>query len=642
MYDYISVAETIALIVGILLFAFMKSSRPKNTVLYGYFKFGYGAIMIMLIIEHVVGLYLAFSDSIKQPNMVILGIVGFVYLGMYVIVMYSVSVYLNRLSSRGIKYSITARIVFLSILILYSFAGGYFIYNGKLLGTFGDNGFSGNKVFQYTAVLGMIVVLVTFVIAVINRKYYPRLTFNYIKYGVPYIFIMELVQFLTPNEMCTTFCIMLPLFIAFFTFHSNPMDEHTGCQNRTSFETTIDLFKKEGLQIIYISIPMLEATDVSRLVRRNDIIVRDFYDICRRIEHIDKHSFLYTLGYGEFAIVLRKHSGNLNERAEKIRKELADSKKKINSNLSIHAYHIRHVDNCLNSEDIFDFMNYIVDNSKESDTDTWTVVSDDIYSGYDEFRRIRDALAVASERHDLQDKNILCYVQPIFDTKTGTFKSAEALMRFMLDGEMVYPNTLIPIAEKTGYISFLTEVILNKVCEKVYEFKTVYGLDAITVNISASELSDEFFADKVIRIIDMNNVDYSMIRLEITEGGMFERFEIVMENLKRLNAKGIVFYLDDYGTGYSNLERVFECPVKTIKFDKSLLYKAMSDKDIEDIFVSTIKTFKLKGMDVLIEGVEDERQVEFSIKHGFEAIQGYYYSKPLPIEEFNVFLSGRK
>ena len=111
----------------------------------------------------------------------------------------------------------------------------------------------------------------------------------------------------------------------------------------------------------------------------------------------------------------------------------------------------------------------------------------------------------------------------------------------------------------------------------------------------------------------------------------------ILNELKRL---GIRISLDDFGTGYSNLERITKFPFKTIKFDKSLLYRALEDKGSEELFCLLLQHFKSRGFCTVIEGVEDEAQKEYVEKIGFSYIQGYYFSKPVSESDVNHFYEG--
>ena len=140
-------------------------------------------------------------------------------------------------------------------------------------------------------------------------------------------------------------------------------------------------------------------------------------------------------------------------------------------------------------------------------------------------------------------------------------------------------------------------------------------------------------------IINDNGINPEHIRLELTESAMFDDFETVLYNMEKLNQSGIKFYLDDFGTGYSNIERIIGCPFYTIKFDKSLLYKALNNDGVSDLMSHMISVFKKQGFVLLIEGVEDDTQNSYCIEQGFDYIQGYKYSKPHPVIELKNYFN---
>ena len=181
--------------------------------------------------------------------------------------------------------------------------------------------------------------------------------------------------------------------------------------------------------------------------------------------------------------------------------------------------------------------------------------------------------------------------------------------------------------------------MLNKVCRAIKELEEAYDFDAITINCSSSEFSDVNLHRELIGIIESNGVDKSKIRLELTESAMSEDFENVTQNMSKLTQAGVQFYLDDFGTGYSNLDRIISCPFNTVKFDKSLLYKSLDSENTNSLITYMIDIFKQLGFVVLVEGVENEEQNQYSIDSGFDYIQGFKYAKPAPVEEFSKYFS---
>ena len=236
------------------------------------------------------------------------------------------------------------------------------------------------------------------------------------------------------------------------------------------------------------------------------------------------------------------------------------------------------------------------------------LATDKDYREFHENYKIEQLLLDIRNQNNLDDERVLCYAQPIFSVNENSFRTAEALMRLSL-----------------------TMIMINKVCRIVKEFESKYDFDAITINCSSSELSNRDLFDELMSIINNNNINPQHIRLELTESAIFDDFNMVLRNMEKLNQSGIKFYLDDFGTGYSNLERIIGCPFYTIKFDKSLLYKSLDSTAVSDIVSHLTSVFKEQGFILLIEGVENDEQADYSIGKGFDYIQGYKYAKPQPV-----------
>ena len=241
---------------------------------------------------------------------------------------------------------------------------------------------------------------------------------------------------------------------------------------------------------------------------------------------------------------------------------------------------------------------------------------------------------------DLDDPRVLTYCQPVFNIRTGRFDTAEALMRLQLENMgMVAPDRFIPLAEKYGYIHVLTLIILNKTCRELCRItEEGYSIDRISVNISVSELKDENFCGDIVRVIERNNVPGGKIALELTESGSEANFVIMNEKIEQLRQKGIRFYLDDFGTGYSNMERIMEIPFDIIKFDRSLVVASGMSKRSEKTVKNLAHMFKDMEYSILFEGVEDALDEERCRNMYASYLQGFKYSRPIPISQLRNFL----
>lgn len=252
---------------------------------------------------------------------------------------------------------------------------------------------------------------------------------------------------------------------------------------------------------------------------------------------------------------------------------------------------------------------------------------------YDEIER-------AIERA-LQQTNFEVYYQPIFDAKEGRIAAAEALLR-MYDEEMgfISPEEFIPIAEKNGKIIEIGHMVLESVCEFLQkENIKQYGLRYIEVNLSIIECMQENLPEEIDRIFTRYGVDRSQINLEITETALAQNKDILSKNMHKINEMGISFSLDDYGTGYSTITYMMTLPFKIVKIDKSILWSSFENERAMIALCASINMIKDMQMEIVVEGVESKEMADKLIELGCDFLQGYYYSKPLPMEQFIEYIS---
>jgi EAL domain-containing protein (putative c-di-GMP-specific phosphodiesterase class I) len=235
---------------------------------------------------------------------------------------------------------------------------------------------------------------------------------------------------------------------------------------------------------------------------------------------------------------------------------------------------------------------------------------------------------------------VLAYCQPVFNIQTGRFDSAEALMRLDLEKTgIVMPDQFIPMAEIHGYIHVLTEIILHKTSHEIKRL-TDEGFDIrrISINVSVLELKDEGFCEDISRVIEDNGVSGEKIAIELTESQSEADFMIMKEKIEELRMQGIRFYLDDFGTGYSNMERIMELPFDIIKFDRTLVIASGNDERSERMVENLANMFREMDYSVLYEGIETDTDEKRCLEMFASYLQGYKYSRPVPIGQLREFL----
>jgi len=228
-------------------------------------------------------------------------------------------------------------------------------------------------------------------------------------------------------------------------------------------------------------------------------------------------------------------------------------------------------------------------------------------------------------------------LQPLVDSDTQTLQSAEALMRWRKDGEIIGPDEFIPFLEESALIVDVGERILSKVCAYIASIKT-RGLMApgfkIAVNISAKQLARNDFIETVSRVLRKHDVSGNCLEFEITESVALNNMSDTIKKIVSLKRMGIAFSLDDFGTGYSSLSHLKDLPVDKLKIDRSFINDITIDMQDENLVRSIIQLSKNLGLTTVAEGVETQAQVEWLMLNGDILLQGYYFSKPIEPDEF--------
>ena len=244
----------------------------------------------------------------------------------------------------------------------------------------------------------------------------------------------------------------------------------------------------------------------------------------------------------------------------------------------------------------------------------------------------------------IDDDRVEVFYQPIFSTDEKRITSAEALVRIRgKDGKLVPPGVFIDIAEETGMILKLGAIVFEKVCKFIANHPLErYGMQYIEINLSVIQCGDEHLARDYIDIMDRYKVAPKYINLEITESASTNAKKTLLNNMDDLMKYGVRFSLDDFGTGQSNLNYIVDMPVDIIKFDRSMTNSYFENGKAKHVMEAAIHMIHGMNLEIVSEGIETKEQYETMEDLGISHIQGYYFSKPLPEDEFLDFLENRR
>lgn len=248
----------------------------------------------------------------------------------------------------------------------------------------------------------------------------------------------------------------------------------------------------------------------------------------------------------------------------------------------------------------------------------------------------RDKAVEKAVKQAMDKDELMVYYQPIYSVSKGVYNSAEALVRLHDDKlGWISPEVFIPIAEKNGLIIEMGEMILEKVCRFIHDFKlSETSVEYIEVNISPAQLVQLNFAGRVKAIMEKYDVSPDQINIEITETATISATENVNENIDELVQYGISFSLDDYGSGYANIDYINRMPFKIIKLDKYIIWDAFKNNKAGITLKYTIGMLNELDLFIVAEGVETEEMRDHLVDVGCHYMQGWYYSKAVSDVEF--------
>ncbi|WP_290650159.1 EAL domain-containing protein [Aquisalimonas sp.] len=246
----------------------------------------------------------------------------------------------------------------------------------------------------------------------------------------------------------------------------------------------------------------------------------------------------------------------------------------------------------------------------------------------------------AQLRAGLERGEFLPYYQPQIDTR-GQVIGAEALARWHHPRRgVVSPAEFIPVAEEAGLIMELGTAILEAVCTQLASWTghSETAPTTVSVNISPRQFHHPDFVERVLHVVDRTGADPRRLELEITESLLLQDIEDTITKMTALKRRGIRFSLDDFGTGYSSLYYLKRLPLNQLKIDQRFVRDVLSDPNDAVIVRTIVVLAQSLGLDVIAEGVETTAIREFLADDGCPAYQGYLFSHPLPVEQFERYL----
>ena len=419
------------------------------------------------------------------------------------------------------------------------------------------------------------------------------------------------------------------IFISFQTRRSE-VDSLTFIGNRNSFfeELSLRIASRQYFQVVLVCLKQFSLVNEKFSYKKGDEFL---YNIARELDHILPGAKAFRFGNVEFAVLLpyateEESTGSLKRIQERFeeRWELGA----VGSYIQAYFTDVIYRGQEWNATQIIEYLESGIHYAKK---EPGGLRRFDIKLLEQLNRRKRMDIMETS----IRQRRFKVWYQPVFNLKTNRFSSAEAPLRLRdYDGEPVSPSEFIPLAEETGLIDDLSWIVLEEVCTLLGQMRD--KIDSISINLSMQQFEDRSLCARIHECLNRSGLNPDQLKIEVTERVLLQDMDYMKMMMEEMTGEGFGFYLDDFGTGYSNISCALSLPFEYIKLDRSLLVRLPGDSKVQVFVRSMVETFHAMGQKIVAEGVEEEEQIELLRQFGVDCVQGYYYGKPMPEDEFRA------
>tara|TARA_R110001583_G_C5671699_1_gene411434 strand:- start:32316 stop:35015 length:2700 start_codon:yes stop_codon:yes gene_type:complete len=394
----------------------------------------------------------------------------------------------------------------------------------------------------------------------------------------------------------------------------------------------------ESLYLLHIDLNGLARINENYNYSVGDSILIETSRRLKRI--ISDDAVLARISGDNFVILIptKNHDYDINALAGEVCELLAlaidteDFQVKITSNIGIAS-----TDNPeLSTDTFYSMAEQALLKSKQEGANLYFVYDEALQNELKSRWQLEQELALAIE----EDQFVL-YYQPQVDSQTGHLLGVECLVRWQHPKKgLIAPGYFIPLAEESGQIVSLGNLILEKACQQIKIWSTQYEQKfTVSVNISPRQFALEHSHKTLRNIIEQSQIDKSRIILEITEDVLMTEHSDLLEMLSEIRASGIELSLDDFGTGFSSLSYLQQYPLSELKIDQSFVRSLGVKPESHTIVQAIIAMAKGLNLKVVAEGVETQQHIDILSLLGCDIFQGYYFSKPVPVEELDLYIA---
>lgn len=446
------------------------------------------------------------------------------------------------------------------------------------------------------------------------------------------------VQFVIPNLLISNFAAAFLLIVLYHTLQ-NPdeyLERDMNVFNQRAFlEYTHRLFiKGKEFSVLAFDMEGFSFVDQYMGVETGNELLAKVISECREA----RKGELYFLGGTQFVYICENGEKEIEQHAEWLRWRFLTpfviKDKKVN--LTLHICCVKCPEIAKTGEQIMTAVDLSLAECKRKNNNALFYTTQETIEDGQRISNITHILQRA-----IQKDEFMVFFQPIYSVVDHDFTVAEALVR-LKDKELgfISPAEFIPIAEESGLILEIGEIVFRKVCRFIASGALEkYNIRYIEVNLSMVQCMQEDLHSRLISIMDENKVPYHMIDFEITETSMNTDGKRLHYNMTNLIEHGCTFAADDFGTGLSNADYLIKFPFEVVKLDRMFVKAANEDDKAQKVLFHTASMIDSLELKIVAEGVETEEQVKSLLDVGCEFLQGFYFSPPIPPEEYLEFLA---
>lgn len=426
--------------------------------------------------------------------------------------------------------------------------------------------------------------------------------------------------------------------LAGLTYHITYYDSDLDMYNLKQFMRSVSILcnTRRIAGNTALRIDLKRFSTVNQYIGRENgtMVMKKFVKLLDSILDKEKNELICRLGGDNFLMLIKNETLpavlDILKGRSIVYDEIHDERILISANAGV--YEIKDTDRPIVPTEIMDRISLTAQLAKNS-SDTDVVYFD-------------DALLARIKRNDdisvnfmkaIAEREFLVYYQPKVSVHDRHIAGAEALCRWEHDGRMIPPGEFIPFLEQGRDICKLDFYMLDTVCRDIRRWlDSGKNVVRISVNLSRRHLSDTDLLKHILEIVDRNQVPHEYIEIELTETTTEVEFQDLKRIIQGLQKSGISTSVDDFGIGYSSLNLIKEIPWNVLKLDKSLL-PAEGDENLAQkgvMFKYIVAMTQAMGLECISEGVETKEQVELLAENSCNLAQGFYFDKPLPLEEF--------